>query len=607
VTLYGLPGPLVLVLAIVVPGIVVLMYTIRWRLPQRIVSTTALWLQVTARKRGSGRLGMLEHLYSLFLQLMIAGALVMASGLPRFSCQSPGDSRVVMVLDRSPSMAAIERIEPRLDIAKRQAHARLRATAATDMVGLVLAGGDPELVVPVGRDRAAVRQAIAEVGVRTAAGHLDRAVALACRLLEGASRAMLVVVTDGSEPYDGCPHASLETIGVGKTSSNIGITAFEIGIAPRDPRHAEAYVEIANEAGAVARAELRVTLDGSLVAVARLELQPGQVERHVFGSIPVGRAGKLVARLTQIAIEGGGTDALNDDNVAYAVVTRPQTIPVDLIGDNPPLQMVLQANPRYAIAARRAPMGTAGAVTVISGPVTAPLGPGAYLLVDSSGPGLPITVGDVVANPRITYWHDEHPILRHAVLSDLLVGQARMVRLPASASALVGAGATPLVFAMAEDRRRIVGLNFELETSNLPLRVGFPVLIYDAIDWLLQGGAGEADPFAVPASGPVVVSAPGGRSYRVEPSLGRARVVPSDPGFYEVATTDGRKLATFAVSVSDRGETAIAPRAAGAATRRAVAMAAGRLRDQEVSRWLLVLVLALLLVEWITYHRRITV
>jgi hypothetical protein len=59
------------------------------------------------------------------------------------------------------------------------------------------------------------------------------------------------------------------------------------------------------------------------------------------------------------------------------------------------------------------------------------------------------------------------------------------------------------------------------------------------------------------------------------------------------------------VSVSARGETEMQPLAAGSTPVSTVAP--GRLRDQEAWPWFALFALALALVEWATFHRRLTV
>jgi hypothetical protein len=432
-----------------------------------------------------------------------------------------------------------------------------------------------------------VRRAVQRAPVRAGAGSLARAVATACRLLAASERASLVVVSDGSEPFAPCEGAELEAILVGTARPNLGVTALSTAVAPAEPQKAAAFVEVMNAAASRAHAELRVDLDGSLIHVADLDLAPGERAHRVVGGISLAGEGRLVARLARVRFDDGGKDALPDDDAAYHVVRRRAVIPVDLVGESPAVALALEANPRFAVSRRAAVATGSGAVTVISGPWPK-LSPGRYLLTDPSGPSSadgPVALGASVVGPRVTEWREAHPVLRRVVLSDVLVGSAISVTLPAGAVPLIGSVETPLAFALDDGERRVVGLNFDLESSNLPLRVGFPVLLYNAVEWLAgaqaQDGDGDGD----------------------ELDEARAREAagdPAAPGFY-AARPGG---AAVAVSVSDAGETAIAPRADVAA---ASAARAGRARDVEPTAWLVLLALALVLVEWFTYHRRVTV
>jgi len=595
--LHGAPP---FVTAILIGGavfVVIVLYSVRWKLPRRIVASTRLWTGAVGRRRGGGRLDAVEHLGSLLLQLLIVACLVGAAAQPRFSCQAPAGGAVMLVLDRSPSMAALEKVESRLDTARRRAYARLDMLPAADRVGLVLGGGEPEILAPLSTDIQPVRQAIARASVRVGPSRLADAVGLACAMLT--QPASLIVVTDGTEPVGSCAAATPEVIVVGTERPNLGIVAFGASVAAQRAGTAEALVEVLNASTSTAQAELRIDLDGSLQRVIPLELAAGKRDRHVVDGIPLGGPGHLVARLQHIRFGGRAGDALPDDDVAYALLPRSTGVAIDLIGRDKPLELALAANPRFQIFARSAPRP--GAVTVVVGPIAAPLPPGRYLLIDPSGPGAPRPTGATLANPRITRWREDHPILRGLVLSDLVIGAARAVTLEPADVELAAAGDAPLLYTIDDGARRIVALAFDPESSNLPLRVGFPVLIYNALAWLDEASSSveEGDAF-IAAAGPLGVTDPAGRRRVVDPIDGRVHLSAETAGFYRI-DSDGKPLAERAVSVADASETSQAPVVA------ATASARGRLVDRDLARRLLVVALMLLVLEWATYHRRKTV
>ncbi len=602
---YGLPVWAVLGGAAAAIAVVLSLYTVRWRLPQRIVGTTALWHRVTSSRRGAGRLGAFEHLLSMLLQLAIALALVIAVGQPRLGCQAEGGRQVVLVLDRSASMGTQERVETRLETARRRAISRLESAAATDELSLVLAGGEPEVAIPLGRDPVGLRLAITRAQLRAGPGRLAEAVERACGLVAGGGQSRLVVITDGAEPLGDCPSSTIEPILIGGPRPNVGVTAFGTGISPHDPLHASAFVQVMNSWRSDVQAELRVDLDGKLMQVAPLTLKAGETVQRTFNGIPLSGAGQLEARLSKIVFTDKGEDALHEDDRAFTVIARRAVIPIDLIGTSEPLRLVLAANPRYLVTARPSLEGAQGAVQVVAGPVGPLAGSGRYLLVDPSGKSLPFQIGDVVTDPQITAMNQDHPILRRVVFSDVSIEEARRVKLPASATAVVEAPmATPLVFAEVNGTQRIAGLTFDLTRSNLPLRVGFPVLIYNMIDWLLQTAtAADEDVTRIRSSATLQVSRPSGKPQRIEPQDGVVEVDPYEAGFYSFASLDGKVLRTFGISVASPQETQIQPRTQPTSIGRPT----GTLRDREISTWMWLAALALLLLEWLSYHRRVTV
>src|SRR5207237_516045 len=168
--------------------------------------------------------------------------------------------------------------------------------------------------------------------------------------------------------------------------------------------------------------------------------------------------------------------------------------------------------------------------------------------------------GAPVNQPTIEFIDDAHPVMRGVVFNDVIINEASSLVLPASATVLVRSLRTPLVFAENDRGRRIVGLNFDPEQTNLPLRIGFPVLVYNAIEWLIQTPIQELDdPLSIPADGEVRMTTPDNQQRRLQPIAGQVHVEPSMPGFYQVTLGQGHAPKVLSVNVTSREETALSP------------------------------------------------
>jgi hypothetical protein len=167
------------------------------------------------------------------------------------------------------------------------------------------------------------------------------------------------------------------------------------------------------------------------------------------------------------------------------------------------------------------------------------------------------------------------------------------------------AGGTPLIYVSDTSARRFVVLTFGAGESNLASAPGFPVLMGNAIDWLVRPDARAAQTTGLASFNETTatVTGPGGRQVQLARVAGRALGMLRAPGLY-VAEGAGA-ASTFAVNVGDpqvsnTARTSLSP---GDQARPVMAGASAR------SWWLYcaAAAFALALAEWWTWQRRITV
>jgi hypothetical protein len=89
----------------------------------------------------------------------------------------------------------------------------------------------------------------------------------------------------------------------------------------------------------------------------------------------------------------------------------------------------------------------------------------------------------VVQRPKITVWSEEHPVMRHVGLQDVSIQRVLSVD-PEQFTVIAASNDTPLILA-SENPRRVM-LTFELASSDFPLQAGFPVFIHNALAWMTE-------------------------------------------------------------------------------------------------------------------------
>jgi hypothetical protein len=153
-------------------------------------------------------------------------------------------------------------------------------------------------------------------------------------------------------------------------------------------------------------------------------------------------------------------------------------------------------------------------------------------------------------------------------------------------------------------------IGFDLARSDLPLKVEFPILLANAVSWL-AGRESPATELAIRAGQPariqtsapsVSVTTPAGESVEVTSHEGAAIFADT----MRVGTYGVGNAPPFAASLLSEAESNTAPRdsirtRAGQAKRQQETFRT----EREVWKWIALIALAVLMIEWWAYHRRI--
>jgi hypothetical protein len=195
---------------------------------------------------------------------------------------------------------------------------------------------------------------------------------------------------------------------------------------------------------------------------------------------------------------------------------------------------------------------------------------GRFLYFDPRGPGSPFAaarearpVRDPVLDPASI--HRDHPLLRHVDLADVNIAEAHRLVLAPGDVALAASFDLPLIVTRERPGLRIAALAFDPRRSDLPMRPAFPLLVANALDWATRDDADDA-------------TAP---RFDLGATVHDARE--SDTGPARTLTLGGRRLAPPDPPARVSG-----------------------LRLGRFGSWALMLAAALLLFDWLSYHRRWT-
>jgi hypothetical protein len=228
----------------------------------------------------------------------------------------------------------------------------------------------------------------------------------------------------------------------------------------------------------------------------------------------------------------------------------------------------------------------------------------------------------------------KHPIVRWTALDDVNISHGHKL-VPELGDKVVGASEQgPILIAGQRDGFKFVAMGFDPRDSDLPLRVAWPLLLLNSINWFTDEDSQyissfrTGDVWRVPVvsnSGQAKLKIPGGAELTVPVHEGRAVYLGENAGFYELTGTEGNDplagavagagagpvltTGAFAANLLDVDESTIEPAKELVIDGKKAGSLSGFQIGVRREIWIYLLFAALLLtaIEWITYHRRITV
>ncbi len=446
-------------------------------------------------------------------------------------------------------------------------------------------------------------------------------------------------------------NGTMEIVRIGQTQNNVGITALRTQRGYERPEVLEAFLEVRNYAAEPVQTDVSIFVDDvladapiqtvSLDAAEAVDVDPNdpappeaRAKRWQASSASLSfellldRAAKLDVRLSR-------EDGFSADNRAYAVIPPPRKLSVLFVSkgnvflesvlnrDALPLERVKYLTPEQYEAAPPADIESGGRsifdVVIVDGHDTARLPIGNYLFVN----GLPQVAGvsrkgDADAY-NLIWWDETHPVLRYVNLDFVFVAAGLIVELPQEAQVVIEGPSGPSLARYARGGSQFFLLTFDVARSNWVLKKGFPTFMQNVVRFLAAVGPESEGAAQRPGEALRLPLPPGTSEARVTRPDARVAVVRADEsGAAHYAGTDtvgvyrvdpgvtGRDR--VAVNLEDDNESNIAPRSGlKIGTQQLAEGQAIKTATPEIWRWFVGAALAIVLLEWYIYNRRVMV
>ncbi|TNF28184.1 MAG: VWA domain-containing protein [Deltaproteobacteria bacterium] len=634
-------------------GGMALLYVLKLRRRRVEVPFSPLWARVVEERQSTSLFRRLKRLLSLLVQLAVIGLVVVALGDPKLSgaagCgyQAPAPPPVrhtLLMIDASASMATLEQGETRLDAARAKAHEAIDRIASNPnhRVMVVQVDATTRPLSLWSSDAKALHAAVDAVAPRGALDtptDVDDALRLATSALRGREGAEAVFVTDRAFtpiPVEQAEAVRLRVVPVGAPGANVGIAAFNVRPYLDDSLTYAIFYKVQSDADRPLKATLFLYANDAgrsvddfvdparVVGSYALELPPHGAVEAVIDDVKF--SGSRLAARVHIDPNDPTRDVFPRDDVAFALVPERKVLKVQLVSDGDLFLNAALLVRENVDLVTRTPAEYTGPegfdVTIVANVNVDMSRPGSYFVVNPQ-PGGPFEITGEVAEPQVDRVNAKHPIARHLAFVDLNIQRATKITRERGDERVASAGAAPILFTRTEavegGERRFVVLSFDLRQSLLPMNYAFPLLVVNVLSWFHQEAAGLLQPnragtelslaFPLPGSAVSVVGPADAGHVDARVVGGRVHLAADRVGVYELSTeADGARF-PVAINLMDPAESRVSPREVEYPVWEAPAPV---VLDEDpwlssVWRILLLAALALVLLEWLTYHRRVTV
>ena len=510
---------------------IVALYILKLRRRREPVSTLMFWEELFRERQTTSLFQRLKHLLSLLLQLLFLALLVFAIAQPQFVFITKAARQFVLIIDQSASMNVIDGTDgtTRLDTAKQRALRTVETLRFMDEMTVMSVHKRPIIHNPFTSHQKSLREAINAIQPTDVGTNLEPAIDLANAIAQTKPNPEIVIFSDFQSVSEALlaklnnevsnrrrdlqlttslpqkPHQEIKhrLIRIGKASDNVGITQFRVRKSLVNPFDYETLLRVVNASEEEKQFNVELYFEENLFDVRPYTLAPGESRSEIFSNFTF-EGGKLKAILDV-------NDALSTDNTAYATLPKREHVSVLLVtAENPFLEKALTVDEQIKLTvltpAEYEVDGLAGSanpqgkpkdyqVVIFDRYNPSSLGDGNYMFIyppappsslEASDTALKWGIGASLETPIITDWERTHPILRHVHLENVQIGEAYRITPPETAQVLARSFEDPVLFVDTRSNRKIVFAAIDILQSDLPLRIAFPVIIANTIQWFQQ-------------------------------------------------------------------------------------------------------------------------
>ena len=467
--------------------VLILIHTLKPKPKKVEVTNLFLWQEVLKERSSQFTFARLKKNLPLLAQILIVILASLALAKPTWLSTHLKTGNMIIVIDTSASMQARLGSGSRFDIARTEALELIEQRKRDQQILIIDAGYKPKVLSGFSDDWHHAKRQISKLKPSDASGSLEQAIYLALSFVDPSKADYLYLITDGAGDDISTllkDHPKIKPLIVSSENHNIGITQFEFRQEVDRHDYYELMLEIKNFNPSPIVCPIHLSIDNTIIFSKLVAFEAQEKKLMIFPYTG------LISGIARAELEID--DDFSIDNQAYLSLNASKDIWVLLVSKgNFFLEKLLEAYPNFKVNLIKeiVPSSwnvqtTRHDIVIVDGMDFPRTNKGNFLLIDSYSPSIPIFKTGHFRFPTHLDWDRKSPLMASVDVGSLIIEQATQLKAAKHLQPVLESAQSGLIYAYEKDGLRAVLMGFDLSQSDLPLKVAFPVMMSNIINWL---------------------------------------------------------------------------------------------------------------------------
>lgn len=581
-------------------GVIFLFYLLKRRKREIFISSNFLWQKIVKNLPSPKFSWKLPFSWLLLVQIIALILMVLALSNPLLLLRSK-ENFLVIVLDTSASMESTDILPNRFLVAKKRIKKVLKTLPQNTKIALI-SSVPPRIVSNFSDSQSYFLKKLKDLEPLDLPGKEKEALNLASSLIyKKGGEILFFTDTSFSQGVFSLKENMKLIPVVGKNPRNVGITSFSIRSTAAKLGEYEILIKIENFSYKTEDIFLRILGNEKLLHQEHLELLSLKKKIFTYSFICNQKT------FLKIELKTNPPDDLSIDNFVGTVIDPDQTLFVLLVSrGNLFLKTALKTYPQIKLFVKDKVSleETPEYGLIFFDEVTPPpFLKGNIICIACFPSDFPLKSKGWQKDPPVTYIKKSHPLFRFVNLEKLNIRRALSISSLPGAEVLLRSFNHPLIQIWQREDLNLLLISFDLYDSDFPLQVGFPVFIFNLLQWFhpeifdpqyYEVHTGEN--FFISREGKNLLTDPHNHSLKL-----KGKSIFSQVNFVGPYRLNGDIY--FVGNLLNRGESNISPQAKIYPFKKEESSIAKEGRKWPLLPLLILLALILLLGEWYLYYQ----